>query len=112
MSATEHHEVGPAAAGGAPALDLGGRLRAERLRQGMTLREMARRLGISASALSQIETGKAQPSVSKLFDIVNLLNTSLDRLLVGDGGQRAGPGHVPDGRDGAAGRGPPGTQGF
>jgi transcriptional regulator with XRE-family HTH domain len=102
MSATEHHEVGPAAAGGAPALDLGGRLRAERLRQGMTLREMARRLGISASALSQIETGKAQPSVSKLFDIVNLLNTSLDGLLVGDGGQRPGPGHVPDGRDGAA----------
>jgi transcriptional regulator with XRE-family HTH domain len=68
---------------GAPALDLGGRLRAERLRQGMSLREMARRLGISASALSQIETGKAQPSVSKLFDIVDLLNTSLDGLLAG-----------------------------
>jgi transcriptional regulator with XRE-family HTH domain len=112
MSATEHHEVGPAAAGGAPALDLGGRLRAERLRQGMTLREMARRLGISASALSQIETGKAQPSVSKLFDIVNLLNTSLDGLLVGDGGQRAGPGHVPDGRAGAAGAGRRDTEGF
>jgi transcriptional regulator with XRE-family HTH domain len=64
-------------------LDLGMRLRAERLRQGMSLREMARRLGVSPSALSQIETGKAQPSVSKLFDIVNLLNTSLDGLLVG-----------------------------
>jgi transcriptional regulator with XRE-family HTH domain len=85
MSATEHGEVKAA-----PALDLGTRLRAERLRQGMSLREMARRLGISASALSQIETGKAQPSVSKLFDIVNLLNTSLDGLLVGDAGQRAG----------------------
>lgn len=66
-----------------PALDLGARLRAERLRQGMSLREMARRLGMSASALSQIETGKAQPSVSKLFDIVNLLGTSLDGLLAG-----------------------------
>jgi transcriptional regulator with XRE-family HTH domain len=65
------------------ALDLGARLRAERLRQGMSLREMARRLGVSPSALSQIETGKAQPSVSKLFDIVNLLNTSLDGLLAG-----------------------------
>jgi quercetin dioxygenase-like cupin family protein/DNA-binding XRE family transcriptional regulator len=68
---------------GARALDLGARLRAERLRHGMSLREMARRLGISPSALSQIETGKAQPSVSKLFDIVNLLNTSLDGLLAG-----------------------------
>src|SRR6266542_473719 len=68
---------------GVPALDLGARLRAERLRQGMSLREMARRLGVSASAVSQIETGKAQPSVSKLFDIVNLLGTSLDGLLAG-----------------------------
>jgi transcriptional regulator with XRE-family HTH domain len=66
---------------GAPSLDLGRRLRAERLGQGLGLREMARRLGISASALSQIETGKAQPSVSKLFDIVNLLNISVDSLL-------------------------------
>jgi transcriptional regulator with XRE-family HTH domain len=55
--------------------------RAERLGQGIGLREMARRLGISASALSQIETGKAQPSVSKLFDIVNLLGVSVDSLL-------------------------------
>ena len=62
-------------------LDLGGSLRAERLRQGLSLRETARRLGISASALSQIETGKAQPSVSKLFDIVNLLGVSVDGLL-------------------------------
>ena len=65
-------------------LDLGASLRAERLRQGLSLREMARRLGISASALSQIETGKAQPSVSKLFDIVNLLGVSVDGLLAGD----------------------------
>jgi transcriptional regulator with XRE-family HTH domain len=82
MKASEQGQAA-VAAGGDPALDLGGRLRAERLRQGMSLREMARRLGVSASALSQIETGKAQPSVSKLFDIVNLLNTSLDGLLAG-----------------------------
>src|SRR6266545_3903679 len=75
---------------GVPALDLGARLRAERLSQGMSLRAMARRLGMSASALSQIETGKAQPSVSKLFDIVNLLSTSLDGLLAGDPVQPAG----------------------
>jgi quercetin dioxygenase-like cupin family protein/DNA-binding XRE family transcriptional regulator len=79
----DERDGGAARSTGARALDLGTRLRAERLRQGMSLREMARRLGISPSALSQIETGKAQPSVSKLFDIVNLLNTSLDGLLAG-----------------------------
>ena len=89
---------GPAAAG-PPEVNLGMRLRAERLRQGMSLREMARRLGISASALSQIETGKAQPSVSKLFDIVNLLNTSLDGLLAG---ASAPPPAAADGDHGAA----------
>lgn len=85
---------------GAPALDLGSRLRAERLGQGMSLREMARRLGVSASALSQIETGKAQPSVNTLFDIVNLLNTSLDGLLAGtQSPRRAGQDPAGDGRD-------------
>jgi transcriptional regulator with XRE-family HTH domain len=87
-----------AAAAGVPALDLGARLRAERLRHGMSLREMARRLGVSASAMSQIETGKAQPSVSKLFDIVNLLETSLDGLLAGGSGKApAARGQVADG---------------
>ena len=88
MTATGDDRAGQPLAPGAPALDLGGRLRAERLGQGIGLREMARRLGISASALSQIETGKAQPSVSKLFDIVNLLGVSVDGLLAGQDGPR------------------------
>jgi transcriptional regulator with XRE-family HTH domain len=91
MDAGDREDAGatPAAApSGAPALDLGTRLRAERLRQGMSLREMARRLRVSASAVSQIETGKAQPSVNTLFDIVNLLNTSLDGLLASTPTQR------------------------
>jgi transcriptional regulator with XRE-family HTH domain len=90
MTTTPSGQAGRPSPAGLPALDLGSRLRAERLRQGISLREMARRLGISPSALSQIETGKAQPSVSKLFDIVNLLNISVDGLLAGDGRQRPG----------------------
>src|SRR5215216_7748459 len=84
MTSIPEGGAGRPEAAAAPALDLGSRLRAERLGQGIGLREMARRLGISASALSQIETGKAQPSVSKLFDIVNLLGVSVDGLLAGD----------------------------
>jgi transcriptional regulator with XRE-family HTH domain len=83
MTSIPEGGAGRPEAAAAPALDLGSRLRAERLGQGIGLREMARRLGISASALSQIETGKAQPSVSKLFDIVNLLGVSVDGLLAG-----------------------------
>jgi transcriptional regulator with XRE-family HTH domain len=84
MTSIPEGGAGRPEAAAAPALDLGSRLRAERLGQGIGLREMARRLGISASALSQIETGKAHPSVSKLFDIVNLLGVSVDGLLAGD----------------------------
>jgi transcriptional regulator with XRE-family HTH domain len=88
MSATGNDAAGPPPElAAAPALDLGRRLRVERQRQGVGLRELARRLGISASALSQIETGKAQPSVSKLFDIVNQLNISVDGLLAGESGR-------------------------
>jgi transcriptional regulator with XRE-family HTH domain len=100
MTATGDHAAGPPGLAGVPALDLGRQIRAERLGQGIGLREMARRLGISASALSQIETGKARPSVSKLFDIVNLLGVSVDGLLAGRDGRPAGappdavrPGH-------------------
>ncbi len=119
MGATEFEESGPAAVPAhGPEVDLGTRLRAERLRQKMSLREMARRLGLSASALSQIETGKTQPSVSKLFDIVNLLDISLDGLLAGSPER---PPRGPDSAAAAGGRsaasaGPPphgyGTEGF
>ncbi len=64
-----------------PSLDLGARLRAQRLSTGLSLREMARRLKRSPSAISQFETGKARPSVSTLFEMVELLGTSIDSLL-------------------------------
>jgi transcriptional regulator with XRE-family HTH domain/uncharacterized RmlC-like cupin family protein len=67
-----------------PSLDLGARLRAQRLSTGLSLREMARRLKRSPSAISQFETGKARPSVSTLFEMVELLGTSIDTLLGAD----------------------------
>ena len=63
MTATGDDRASQPLAPGAPALDLGGRLRAERLGQGIGLREMARRLGISASALSQIERASCRERV-------------------------------------------------
>jgi transcriptional regulator with XRE-family HTH domain len=60
---------------------LGARLRAERERRGLTLRELARRLEVSPSLVSQIETGKTQPSVRTLYAMVTELGVSLDELF-------------------------------
>jgi transcriptional regulator with XRE-family HTH domain len=60
---------------------VGQRLRSERERHGMSLRELARRLAISPSALSQIETGRSRPSVGTLYAIVTELELSLDELF-------------------------------
>ena len=60
---------------------LGTRLRAERERRGLTLRELARRLEVSPSLVSQIETGKTQPSVRTLYAMVSELGVSLDELF-------------------------------
>ena len=59
--------------------DVGPSLRAHREQRQLSLRELARRLSISPSALSQIETGKSRPSVSTLYAIVSELGISLQR---------------------------------
>jgi transcriptional regulator with XRE-family HTH domain len=63
--------------------DVGPHLRAHREERQLSLRELARRLNISPSALSQIETGKSRPSVSTLYAIVSELGISLDELFGG-----------------------------
>lgn len=73
--------AGSIAAGGG-ALDIvGGRVREERLAQRIGVRELARRVGVSASLISQVELGKASPSVGTLYAIVNELGLSLDELF-------------------------------
>jgi transcriptional regulator with XRE-family HTH domain len=79
-------------------IDLGARLRAERMRAGLSLRELARRLGLTASAVSQFETGKSKPSVGTLFEIVELLGVSLDDMLKSPADPHAqqAPAGIPD----------------
>jgi transcriptional regulator with XRE-family HTH domain len=60
---------------------VGSRVREERLRQKIGVRELARRVGVSASLVSQVELGKASPSVGTLYAIVNELGLSLDELF-------------------------------
>lgn len=65
--------------------ELGERIRAARLERGLSLRATAAEAAISPSLLSQVETGKVQPSVSTLYAIASCLGLSVDDVL----------GHVP-----------------
>jgi transcriptional regulator with XRE-family HTH domain len=62
-------------------VSVGQNVRRERERLGLSVRELARRLGVSASFLSQFELGQSQAAVSTLFAIASELNLSLDELL-------------------------------
>jgi transcriptional regulator with XRE-family HTH domain len=79
---------------GVPAV-VAARLRAHRERRGSTVRSLARDVGVSPSLVSQIENGKANPSVATLYAIVSALEISLDELFAD-----ADP---PAGRDAASG---------
>jgi quercetin dioxygenase-like cupin family protein/DNA-binding XRE family transcriptional regulator len=63
-------------------LDIGSELRKIRESKKLSLRSVATSVGVSASLLSQVETGKTQPSVSTLYALVNHLGVSLDGLMV------------------------------
>jgi transcriptional regulator with XRE-family HTH domain len=60
---------------------LGIRLKRVRERSGMSLREVARQLGVSPSFVSQLENGKSQPSVATLYSLAQLLEVSIDELF-------------------------------
>lgn len=71
---------------------IGSRLRAARLSARIGVRELARRLDVSASLISQIELGRVVPSVSTLYAMTNALGVSMDSLFLGDGVREKGAG--------------------
>ena len=60
---------------------IGARLRQRRIELGLTARELARRVDCSPSLISQVERGRAVPSVSTLWALVTALRISMDRLF-------------------------------
>lgn len=75
-----------------PPSALGKRLREERELRGLSVRELARRLGVSASLISQIETGRSLPSVVTLQALTAALDVSIDSLFAPARSERAGIG--------------------
>ena len=60
---------------------VGARLRAERERRGISLRELARRVGVSPSLVSQIELDRVNPSVSTLYALVTELGMTMSDVF-------------------------------
>jgi transcriptional regulator with XRE-family HTH domain len=80
---------------GSTPVQLGAAIRAAREARGMSLRELARRIDVSPSFVSQIELGKANPSVGTLYALAGELGTSLGDLI-GEQPTATGPGPVFD----------------
>lgn len=57
--------------------DLGRLVRELRDREGLTLRALSLKVGVSQSALSQIESGKSEPALGTLWKLGGALNASL-----------------------------------
>jgi transcriptional regulator with XRE-family HTH domain len=67
---------------------LGINLKRLREDQGTTLREMAKDIGVSPSFLSQVEKGKASPSLTTLKSIADALQTTIGNLVGEDANQK------------------------
>jgi transcriptional regulator with XRE-family HTH domain len=90
-------------------VNLGSRLRRARQRSGLTLREVARQLGVSASFVSQLENGKSQPSVVTLYSLTQLLGVSIDQMFDPEQAPEDGAGSAVRG-DSKRGTGQPGRR--
>jgi transcriptional regulator with XRE-family HTH domain len=75
--------------------ELGDRLRVARSARGLSLRSLADRLGVSPSLISQVERGRARPSVNTLYAMARELDVSFDELLFPDVTPTAARGEVP-----------------
>jgi transcriptional regulator with XRE-family HTH domain len=60
---------------GSSQLELGRRIKQERLRRGLTLKDIEAKVGISATHLSEVERGKSSPTVGVLEKIARALGT-------------------------------------
>lgn len=63
---------------------VGSRVREIRQQSGLSLRALASAIGISASALSQLETGRTLPSINRVHQIATELNIPLSTLFAPD----------------------------
>ena len=83
-------------------------MREERENRGISLRELARRVGVSPSLVSQIELDRVNPSVSTLYALVTELGLTMSDVFGGAAQQSTPVVRSPRGDDGLVAR--PGTR--
>lgn len=71
---------------------IGPRIRARRIELGISQRQLARRIGVSASFVSRVETGQCPPSVVTLRAMTSALGISANELLSEPGEAHSPPG--------------------
>ena len=65
-------------------MDIGKRLREARIRQGLVIDDVASASGLSRAYISQVETGKASPSIQTVQKLAATLGVSVSSLFVDD----------------------------
>ena len=63
--------------------DLGAQVRLLRARAGMSLRELSRKAGMSAAALSAVEHGRSSPTLATLHKVLSALGTGFQDFFAG-----------------------------
>ena len=62
-------------------MHIGERIRKERTARGLSLAQLATKVGVSKMTLHRVETGKTSPSIALLGDLAQALEKSLTGLL-------------------------------
>ena len=80
---------------------LGALIRARREREGMTQSELARRVGMTRTSITNIESGRQKVQLHTLYDVAKALNVSPEDLLPFPGtvAPEAVEGHLPEDLD-------------
>ena len=66
------------------------RIRQLRERKGVSLRKLARLSGVGAATLSRIESGEANPRLSTLLQLADVLDVSVTDLFEKSSGRKGG----------------------
>jgi len=66
------------------------RIRQLRKRKGVSLRELARRAGVGVATLSRIESGAANPRLSTLLRLAEVLDVFVGKLFEKHSGRKGG----------------------
>ena len=67
---------------------IGGRIKEQREKAGMTQEELSEAIGLSQNFLSQLENGRRKPSISTVDSIASALNLPIDSFFLFSPGKK------------------------